>query len=38
MSAAVRDERFILTADKLREDILAAIAAKGKLCLSGGIS
>jgi hypothetical protein len=38
MSAAVRDERFILTAEKLREDILAAIAANGKPHLSGGIS
>jgi hypothetical protein len=42
MSAAVQDERFILTANKLRGHIILAFASDGKesvqICLSGGNS
>jgi hypothetical protein len=38
MSIAVEHERFILTAEKLRSDILTEVSVRGKLYLSGGNS
>ena len=36
MSVAVEHERFILTANELRDDILTEFSVKGNPCLLGG--